>query len=157
MTPAPIGQGPDQVALPAESFYSKASKAFGRAIDYFTEELLPMPEKKVKEVAKAHLPKATTAFVFASMYDSSWLINAGSSVALQKFTHEEYQQRGDREFTRQASVLLFAIHTIKAVYNVRNFWSSPSLPALSGFASDVFALFTLNNVIFDNKPLAKKD
>ncbi len=141
----------DTYAKEKPHLLSRVYLTLGRAVDYFTEDLLPMPEKKVNEFAKAHLPKATAAFTFASMYDESWLLNAGSSFILQKFTHGN-SERGERRFIRDMSVLLFAMHTVKAVHNATTFWNSPSLPALTGLVCDVAALLTLNNVLFEHKP-----
>ena len=136
-------QADSYAAKHADSYLSKAYIGMGKAVDYVTSELIPKPQRPdVKEYIREQLPKLTAAFAFGSIYDLRWLVNCASSRAL-----EELSAPSDSRAARDGRIALFAIHTLKAVYNGYTLLTAPSLPTLAGCAYDAAALFTLNHAI----------
>jgi hypothetical protein len=131
-----------------DSVPGKAVNALNRAVTTLTESIVPTiyeytPEK-VSNLIKRSFSNTGWAFAGACMYDESWVFNVGLTYA-EAHIEREYSPMA-KPAVRDATIALFALHTLKAGWNAWSFFKKPSLPSLVGCLFDITACINLARI-----------
>lgn len=134
--------------LSPETFPGRIVTALSRTVTTLTDSIIPTvyeytPEK-VSNLVKRSFNNTGWAFAGACMYDMDWMFNACLIYGAAHIEREYSPQA--KPAVRDATIALFALHTLKAGWNAWSFLKKPSLPSLIGCLFDVTACVNLARI-----------